>query len=67
MKIHLSQEEVLGIVKEHLASQGFQTSEVSVITKDSEEYEYYGIGRYEERSKVKCRYFDGIEAIIKSK
>lgn len=67
MKIHLNQEEVRGIVKEHLESQGFQTSEVSVITKDSEEFEYYGIGRYEERSKIKCRYFDGIEAIIQNK
>lgn len=67
LKIHLSQEEVLQIIKEHLESQGFQTSEVSVITKDSEQYEYYGIGRHEERSKVKYRYFDGLEAIIKNK
>lgn len=44
---------------------GFQASEIYVITKESEQYEYHGIGIHEERSKVKYRYFEGIEATLK--
>lgn len=67
MKIQLNKEDILELVKEHLTSQGFQIGEVSVVTKESEEYEYYGIGIHEERSKVKSRNFEGIEAIIKNR
>lgn len=64
MKIKLSKEEILEIVEDHLISKGFKTGEVGIAYCDKEEYEYFGDPTREDRRKIKCRYFDGIEAEI---
>ncbi len=64
MKMKLSKEEVLVIIKEHLIEKGFIVSKVETAYLDKQEYEYYGDPTRQDRREITKTFFDGIEAHI---